>query len=504
MKFYARGNAFNIKSPDNYPAICLRYDNWNDFGYQTYFHADYYDEMQQRIEIGSIRILRRSYACTILPDVFDSLSEEFCSVGSTSFYKGLRIISELTLEQVLLALRDCVSNEDIYKSFRHEEGFRDSLNRDGMFSTTFCWFKDFKENVTREPRDFMFTFHTPIGKDDIGTLEANFNFSPIFDKDTHETVGIPNRINLVIGKNGCGKTSCLSKLANYFAKIAGSDQQRIVGYVLPFDKVIVISYSLFDRFTKPFELISDVCDANISDEARVINNYVYCGLIGERGVMSTVEMEKNFQKAYALLEKKGRKDFWIKQAKILLSESLIGSSIILESMDVDDYEKLSLSSGQYFLFSIISEIIANIENNSIIFSDEPEMHLHPNAVSNLLKIIYKILEHYESYAIMATHSPIILQEISKKYVSHMIRDENRSYTTKINIETFGSEISSIIDDIFEVDIAHSNYKAVFENLVSEVGHHYSPYDKINDYFDGCLSFQARVFLKSLIMGIDGE
>lgn len=503
MKFYERGNAFQKSEPDTFPAICFRKDNWNDFGYRTFFYVDYYDEEGKVTELGTIRVLEKGQMSTKLPggtQGFESLDSRYCSAGSRAYYRGLKAISDEVFEDVLTSMRDCISDEFIYIEFKYEEGFRKSINRDGMFDDTKKWFDLFIAGKTYEPEDFRFTFYTPINDSGDGEMEIQLDFRPFRDKKYGNVSEIPNRINLLVGKNGCGKTTALSKLANYFARIEGLQNQWIEGCSMMFEKVLVISYSLFDAFAKPFEILDEQGDdENGGTDARRLNNYVYCGLIGRNGIMSIKDMRTNVRRAQILIEQKGRKKFWAKQAEKLLSESLGEDILHLGELQPEDYDNLGLSSGQYFLFSIISELIANIDENSVVLIDEPEMHLHPNAVSNLVKIIYEILDEYQSYAVMATHSPIILQEVPRKYIGHVVRDGNSTYTIKVPVETFGSELSVIVDTIFEVDMVHSNYKNVLERLVESMRMRSgNTYKRINRYFDGKLSFQARMFLRSLI------
>jgi len=68
------------------------------------------------------------------------------------------------------------------------------------------------------------------------------------------------------------------------------------------------------------------------------------------------------------------------------------------------------------LITILSEIISNIEENSLILFDEPETHLHPNMIFKLLKVMYSLLDDNNSYLIIETHSPIVLQQIPSKNV----------------------------------------------------------------------------------------
>src|SRR5207253_92326 len=73
-----------------------------------------------------------------------------------------------------------------------------------------------------------------------------------------------------------------------------------------------------------------------------------------------------------------------------------------------------LSSGQAILCHFVTALLAWIQRDSLILFDEPETHLHPNAVASLFLVLSEILTEYESFAVVATHSPVVIQEIPAK------------------------------------------------------------------------------------------
>ena len=72
----------------------------------------------------------------------------------------------------------------------------------------------------------------------------------------------------------------------------------------------------------------------------------------------------------------------------------------------------------------MTEIIANIRYDSLIIFDEPETHLHPNAISQLINSIHSLADQFKSYCIIAPHSPIIVQGILSKNI-FVIKNENK-------------------------------------------------------------------------------
>ena len=148
------------------------------------------------------------------------------------------------------------------------------------------------------------------------------------------------------------------------------------------------------------------------------------------------------------------------------------------------------SSGQKILITILSEIISNIEENTLILFDEPETHLHPNMIFKLLKVMYSLLDDYNSYLIIATHSPIVLQQIPSKNVQIIDILWNR----KLNIESFWNNFSEITKEVFwnyeEDDIL---YKEIFKKLIEKNFLE----DQILEMFNDRLNLNSRIYLKSL-------
>lgn len=143
----------------------------------------------------------------------------------------------------------------------------------------------------------------------------------------------------------------------------------------------------------------------------------------------------------------------------------------------------------------LTEVISKIEKESLLLFDEPELHLHPNAVANTLRMFYKLLEEFDSYAIFATHSPLIVQEIPSRYVQILTRIENILMVSSPTLECFGENVTNITNDIFDVNASESNYKTILMKLSQKMS-----FDEVLGIFDGELSFNAMIYLKSCYKG----
>src|SRR5690606_7633588 len=86
---------------------------------------------------------------------------------------------------------------------------------------------------------------------------------------------------------------------------------------------------------------------------------------------------------------------------------------------------VSLSSGQLSLFRFALQICLHIENGTLLLLDEPETHLHPNFITELVDLLDSILEQTGSLAIVATHSAYFVREVPREQVLVIKEGEER-------------------------------------------------------------------------------
>ena len=210
-----------------------------------------------------------------------------------------------------------------------------------------------------------------------------YSFRPYYAEDVEENyttidfdfaynVPFEQRIYGIIGKNGSGKTTMLSKMAQSFQS-AGDN--RIMPRKPLYNKVISISFSVFDTFPLP------------EGDARF--NYRYLGLKDKGGDMLQ-NLRTELRNHLIGINTKSRMRQWFSFLREVLHEQL---AVILtqegraDEINVDrvmDYLE-KLSSGENLLIYIFSSLLDEIKQNTLILFDEPEMHLHPNAISSLIE-----------------------------------------------------------------------------------------------------------------------
>jgi len=144
---------------------------------------------------------------------------------------------------------------------------------------------------------------------------------------------------------------------------------------------------------------------------------------------------------------------------------------------------------------MLAEVLAYITTESLLLFDEPETHLHPNSISLFVNVINRILKEYNSYAIISTHSPQIIQEVPAKDIIVIERLDNIPSIRGLDIETFGENLNTITERIFHTN-SHDEYYREFLTKLSKS----NSYSKIIEMFEKeslPLSLSAKIYLQSL-------
>lgn len=473
MNFYVVGYQQLMPPFAEYPCIRLTTDNWNDYNIKTLFHMQYYSDVKTYHEIGSVKIQNDDNNETVLPQFFTKLDDLFCSLGQdVMYYQRVRDIFLDSYDDVLSALNDVVICPESAEKYQSTRVFQTSLLRWSDANTAFKTGRAVLSGSSHEDiYSFEFSCHLP-GADLPHNVVFNFNGK----------TDLPNRVFALVGKNGTGKTQYLSKMANALSGQFKEKNCVFNPYRPLFRKVIAISYSAFDKFRRP-----------VSNR---VFSYKYCGLKDSKGFISQKKLVEIYQKDVEKIVDLNRVEVWEEVLSQIIPPDLVAEykqELFKElNFQLIDKDKSLLSSGQSVLMYVITEVIADICNHSLILFDEPEMHLHPNAIANLIRMLNKLLVETESYAIVATHSPIIIQEVPSMNVVLFDRIGNTPYIRELPIETFGENLSVITECIFNTVDVKETYKDNLESLASLYD-----YSAVNQMFNDKLSLNSRIYLRGL-------
>ncbi|NHN34622.1 AAA family ATPase [Paenibacillus agricola] len=464
----------------DYPYIELLYDKWNDFGYCTSFTAHLYINDHKSLDMGALKILHitDNFTINVIDKNFESLEEgKFCSLGqSMEYYRDLRTLEQKLYEDILHSLKDVAIYKEYYEKFKGHGGIGDSFFRSSeakkAFSSAIQYFGGEKRD---EIFNFTYKFNPPYSNQKIN---ITFDYSK---KDF-----VPNKMFVLVGKNGCGKTQFMERFANSLCGSESKENSIEAFDNMPlFSKVIAVSFSAFDDFKKPQQ-----DEKRNSSGSEPMNNYIYCGIQGnDEKTLSLKEMREIGEIRFKELRKNDEKfQLWKRTMMSVLENEF---EVLLKETEPEKIFEARLSSGQNILLYTMTNVIANIEYESILLFDEPELHLHPNAISNLMRTLSDLLKEYNSYAIVCTHSPLIVQETASRYIKKFVREDNLLDVRELSLESLGENLTSITEEVFNVKDVESYYKTIFRTAVNRENKNL---DAILNKFPNGLSYNAMTYI----------
>lgn len=489
----------------------LREDSWDDFGYKTTFNVEIHITRTEIREIGTTKIiaLQQESGRTPMPKaVFETLGPEYCSLGQSSdYYEELLKCGRQVFEPFLRGLSDAVFDDRIKSRFEDSDGFKTSLTRFGAAEAA----------LSECPS--LFARHRPatqVGNAPTFTLKTRVSETaePItVDFDFRPNEQLPNRVIALIGYNGTGKTQLLSRLAaavsgfglgNKAAHLANR-VDRFVGTPPKFGHVVVVSYSAFDTFQIPGKNKSERERVDVKGE---IFGYVYCGLREHETkakhpwsyrLKTTDEIHADFAKAIGRInETSVRHEFMQALLPLIKDTSFnrIGLTQLTVDSETESFVELfaSLSAGHKIVLNIVAQLTSFLRKSSrsLVIIDEPEAHLHPPLLASLLRSVRVCLDLFDAYAVIATHSPVVLQETPSRYVRILRRFGQRSDVEEPTIETFGENIGVLTQEVFNLDDQATDWHETLKELART-----RSLSEIEEMFGRPLSFAARSFVLSL-------
>lgn len=496
LNYYLLTSKSSISEIEKYPAIVIRRNNWDDFGYKTTIELTYYESSGvDAREIGHTKILKKNDGdgYTTLPsDCFNSLTDDYCTLGQTpEFYRNVK---ENNLDNILDDLRDCALSDAIRDMFEKEEAFKVSLLRSSQAEKMLSEAKViFSGQVTKSQNlDFSFKYNLYLSSSKKST-SFSFDFLP-------QEV-LPFRINVIVGRNASGKSQVLSNLAVKLSGMGSHNNRSEINRqndASIFGDIHVLSYSPFDTFRNTSELNDGkVSKNNISSGLLPYNFLGLRRLVPVKGNKNSIEIllkshgetRRELNKNYKSIVNKNRLNILDELFEICLgfNVSAAGPKEVIRN-----YE--SFSSGQKILIKMVTDLLSSLEKEDLILIDEPESYLHPQGISKFYHCVNKVLELTESFCVMATHSPIIVQETPSKYIHILRMQGNAIVVEKPKVETLGQGISSIIDEVFKVEFDDLNFfntfKTFAEKNVSLI--------ELENILGNKLDFSAKTYYLSLV------
>jgi predicted ATPase len=480
----------------NYPentknTILLTWDDWNDYSYYTLFGVEYVDSKGEKCTIGAVRIGYIGQRKGIdqkkikIGESFQTLDDTHFSVGTEdSYYETLNDLPEEVKYFVLFGLNDIALNSEKLNLAITEEVTTESLMRDISYSTIANQFKRIANGGARLS-DYSFTYSS-----------ENQHSSPIEFNVIAEQYP-PTNIQIIIGSNGVGKSYLLNKMLNSVLLPSNdtSDERFIFNTQYESDKfsnVICVTFSAFDEYE--FH--------NKFENKEIKYHFVGLKKMEVENKHSLNDFADNFLSSINLIISSKRFFRWKNIVSELESDPVFKNENLIEFIEkeykTNDTAVLrskftKLSSGHKIILLTITKLVELLQEKSLVFFDEPEIHLHPPLLSSFIRALSTLLLDRNAVCIMTTHSPIVLQEVPSSCVYKLSRMGAYSKFERPRLETFGENIGVLTNEVFGLEVTESGFYKILKELVQENYNYESALRKI----DGKLGIEGRSILRSL-------
>lgn len=505
-----------LSSPRRLPSkgeniVYLLEDGWDDwFEFETLYSLFAFNRAGEQIRIGEVKIgqfemseKQRRPALPIQGE--ESLGEAFFSVGQdASYYEALNTLGPELRSKILHLMRDVAADLAIWEKCKLERVTQVSLLRSVLPTAIEGQFHRMALGGARLTR-YQFSYSPPKEK---GEVPFTISFEVIPESSP------PTNVHVLIGRNGVGKTRLMSSITKALLMPAGAPKRWGVFQWAEDDSfgqdrfagLVTVSFSAFDDEG----LLPDL----EASDSSIPFNYIGLRRRAEAGKAvgrpkSSEMLTTEFLTSLRECQVEARVPRWIRAMEMVAVDPIfrghdLNELIKLNLDDDDDFKRASktfgrLSSGHKIVVLTLTRLVECVQEKTLVLIDEPEAHLHPPLLSALIRALSSLLIDLNGVAIVATHSPVILQEVPKQCVWMLSRHGAAAKAERPSIETFGENVGTLSHEVFKLELVRSG----FYNLLRDVAGKKANFKRAVSEFEGQLGDEARAILRALYLEQDG-
>lgn len=491
-------------------------DYWDDwFSFRTTFSLIVFDTEGTKYALGSVKIgqagLRGAAGAqnlppgTRTPDLpaqFLALpAERFFSLGQDEdYYAILGAMHGNYGHLVLQRLSDCAFDLAIFARHRHEPVMTQSLLRsvhDANVRNRLHRLAHGNAVLTR----FEFDFTLPGTAANEGPPAPPTTMHFLVEPNSEP----PTNLHVIVGRNGAGKTRCIQSLIN--TAIERPTEKAPIGLLRrlganqdewTFAGLVSVSFSAFDDFVPPptRDLRLQAAFVGLRHQ-REVDGQVIDAIKGPE------DLAKDFVKSLERCREEPRRSRWLRAIGTLAADPLFAEIGVerLVALPEETWQDTAahyfsrLSSGHAIVLLTTTRLVELVDERTLVVLDEPEGHLHPPLLSAFVRAMADLLVARNGVALIATHSPVVLQEVPQRCVWMLRRTLMQSKVERPKVETFGESAGVLTREVFGLEVT----KAGFHQLVSTVANvPGQTYDGVEQHFGGQLGSEAKALARSLV------
>ncbi|WP_434391544.1 AAA family ATPase [Melittangium boletus] len=495
----------------------LMRNNWDDwFTYETTFVLVVFDSQGNQHNAGRVKIgqLDQVVRKPDLPARFEALGKQFFSLGQDEdYYETLNSLEPSFRDQILSGLRDVAADLALFDQVKEQRVMTVSLMRSVAEESVRGRFHRLARGDAKLT-PFNFAYEFPKSKQlDVATPTLSFEVIP-------ESMP-PTNIHVLIGRNGVGKTRCLNRMTRSLVE-QGAETGEVGSFSSASDSgifasVVSVSFSAFDPFDPLVE----------TREKPHLIPYYYIGLRPEpspntfipsrtplqptppvaasatkKSPKTPEELIGDFVKS-ATACRIGTKSIRWRSALVSLESDPLFKEAEVSQLAIDTEDQgwpiragtlyMNLSSGHKIVLLTLTRLVEMVAERTLVLLDEPEAHLHPPLLAAFVRSLSDLLIQRNGVAIIATHSPVVLQEAPKTCVWLLRRSGSEVRADRPENETFGENVGVLTREVFSLEVTQSGFHKLLQEAVAESG----SYEAVLARFNHQLGAEARAIARGL-------
>ncbi|WP_266157245.1 AAA family ATPase [Dyella silvatica] len=489
-------------------SVILKENNWDDFGFKATFAVTIIDDQGASHELGDVKIGRAGLtggwvSQALLPTLqvdATRIPDDCFSLGQDPEYysKTVELLGVEGARSFLALMRDVAADASLFRQVANEKSLSTSLMRYVSLSVIEAQYRRILSGGVMLT-EFDFVFKRDESPESAG-IELSFKVDPLSQP--------PTNIHVLIGRNGVGKTTLLNAMIRASVKATDGAESTSTEHFFTrsafqlfeiddtyFSSVVSISFSAFDPFVPP----------RVASDRAKGPSYLYIGLKTDSGdtLKSLTDLRQELSRSVAIcLGQSARKRRWLSAIQMLESDPNFEEMNLSElgSLEASHVQQAAwraaekMSSGHAIVLLSISRLVEAVEEKTLVIIDEPESHLHPPLLSAFIRALSELLTERNGVAIVASHSPVVLQEVPRSCVWKLWRMRRTTSVTRPEAETFGENVGVLTREVFGLEVAKSGFHALLE-LASKNA---QTLDEAAGEFGNQIGLEGRLILRALM------
>ncbi|MXW87565.1 MAG: ATP-binding protein, partial [Boseongicola sp. SB0667_bin_21] len=151
-------------------------------------------------------------------------------------------------------------------------------------------------------------------------------------------------------------------------------------------------------------------------------------------------------------------------------------------------------SGHKVVLLTVTKLVEKVEERTLVLMDEPEAHLHPPLLAAFVRSLSDLLVNRNGVGILATHSPVVLQEVPRTCVWKLRRHGESAFADRPRIETFAEHVGHLTHEVFGLEVTRSG----FHRMISEEAGPGMTFNAVMDRFRREVGSEGRALISMLL------